>query len=140
MINLLRIFRHGFAWSYDDLKAYRKYLFQHFIPLKKDIKPFRQKQRPVNLTLAPNMQEELMKLRDGGIIKIIRHYSWVSNLVLVRKKNGDIRLCVDFRNLNIASLKDNYGLPNMEAMLQHVTGSKLMSMMDEFLGYNPSPG
>ena len=59
-----------------------------------------------------------MKLRDGGTIKPIRHSSWVSNLVLVRKKNGDIRLCVDFKNPNIASLKDSYGLPNMEAMLQ----------------------
>ena len=54
----------------------------------------------------------------------------------VRKKNGDIRLCVDFRNLNISSLNDNYGLPNMEAMLQKVIGSELMSMMDGFSGYN----
>ena len=61
-----------------------------------------------------------MKLRDGGIIKPIRHSTWVSNLVLVRKNNGDIRLCVDLRNLNIASLKDNYGLPNMEVMLQQL--------------------
>ena len=77
-----------------------------------------------------------MKLRDGGIIKPIRHFTWVSNIVPIRKKNGDIRLCVDFKNLNIASLKDNYGLPNMEAMLQQVTRSKLMSMMDGFSGYN----
>ena len=77
-----------------------------------------------------------MKLRDARIIKPIRHSSWLSNLVPIRKKNGDIRLCVDFRNLNISSLKDNYGLPNMEAMLQKVTGSKIMSMMDGFLGYN----
>ena len=77
-----------------------------------------------------------MKLRDAGIIKPIRHSSWVSNLVLVRKKNGDIRLCLDFRNLNLSSLKDNYCLLNMEAMLQRVTGSELISMMDGFLGYN----
>lgn len=82
------------------------------------------------------MQEELIKLRDTGIMKPIRHSSWVSNLVLVRKRNGDIRLCADFKNLNISSLKDNYGLPNMEAMLQKVTSLKLMSMMDGFLGYN----
>ena len=118
------------------MKAYREDLFEHEIPLKLDAKPFRQKQRPINPTLAPKMQEELMKLRDAGIIKPIRHSSWVSNLVPVRKKNGDIRLCVDFRNLNLSSLKDNYGLPNMEAMLQKVTGSELMSMMDNFLGYN----
>ena len=51
-------------------------------------------------------------------------------------KNEDIRLCVDFRNLNIASLKDNFGLPNMDFMLQQVIGFELMSMMDGFLGYN----
>jgi len=45
-------------------------------------------------------------------------------------------LCVDFRNLNISSLKDNYGVPNMEAMLQKVIGSELMSMMDRFSSYN----
>ena len=69
LIDLLRKYRHVFAWSYDDLKAYREDLFQHEIPLKLDAKPFRQKQRPINPTLAPKMQEELIKLRDGGIIK-----------------------------------------------------------------------
>lgn len=82
------------------------------------------------------MQQELTKLREGGIIKPIRHSSWVSNLVPVKKKNGDIRLCVDFRNLNVASLKDNYSSPNMEAMLQRVIGCDLLSMMDGFSGYN----
>ena len=77
-----------------------------------------------------------MKLRDARIIKPIRHSSWVSNLVPIRKKNRDIRLCIDFRNLNLSLLKDNYGLLNMEAMLQKVTGSELMSMMDGFSGYN----
>ena len=113
LIDLLRKYRHVFAWSYDDLKAYRQDLFQHVIPLKENAKPFRQKKRPVNPTLAPKMQEELMKLMDGGIIKPIRHSSWVSNLVPIRKKNGDIKLCINFTNLSITSLKDNYGLPNM---------------------------
>ena len=82
------------------------------------------------------MQEELMKLRDARIIKPIRHSSCIFNLVLVKKKNRYIRLCVDFRNVNMSSLKENYFLPNMEAMLQKVTGFELMPMMDKFLGYN----
>lgn len=96
LIALLRKYKKFFAWSDEDLKSYREDLFQHEIPLKPDAKPFRQKQRPINPTLEPKMNEELIKLREGGIIKPIRHSSWVSNLVLVRKKNGDIRLCVDF--------------------------------------------
>ena len=55
LIDLLRKYRHVFAWSYDDLKAYKQDLFQHVIPLKENAKPFRQKQRPVNPTLAPKM-------------------------------------------------------------------------------------
>lgn len=117
LVNLLRNYKHVFGWSYDDLKAYKDDLFQHEIPLKLDEKPFRQKKRPINPTLAPKMKEELMKMRNAGIIEPIRHSTWVSNLVPVRKKNGDIRLCVDFRNLNISSLKDNYALPNMEDLL-----------------------
>lgn len=73
-----------------------------------------------------------MKMSDVGIIKPIMHSTWVSKLVPIRKKNGDIRLYVDFRNLNVGSLKDNYPLPNMEAMLQRVTGCELLSMMDGF--------
>lgn len=76
-----------------------------------------------------------MKLRDGGI-RPIKKSTWVSNLVLVRKKNEDIRLCLDFRNLNISSLKNNYPLPNMDALLQRVIGCELLSMMDGFSGYN----
>jgi len=60
----------------------------------------------------------------------------VSNLVPVRKKNGEIRLCVDFRILNIKSLKDNYPLLSMDHLLQRVVGSEPLSMMDGFLGYN----
>lgn len=136
LIALLRKYKHVFAWSYEDLKAYREDLFQHEIPLNPNAKPFRQKKRPINPTLEPKMQEELAKLRYGGIIKPIRHSTWVSNLVPVRKKNGDIKLCVDFRNLNMASLKDNYPLLSMEAILHKVIGCELLSMMDGFLGYN----
>jgi hypothetical protein len=56
--------------------------------------------------------------------------------VPVRKKNGDIRFCVDFKNLNRISWKDNYPLPKMEHILQRVTGASRMSMIDGFSGYN----
>eukprot|EP00253_Pinus_taeda_P022399 PITA_22399 len=57
-------------------------------------------------------------------------------MVPVRKKNGDIRICIDFRNLNKASLNDNFSLPTMEQILQSVAGSELMSFLDGFSGYN----
>ena len=57
-------------------------------------------------------------------------------MVPVRKKNGHIRICIDFRNLKKASLKDNFPLPTMEQILQSVAGSELMSFLDGFSGYN----
>ena len=56
--------------------------------------------------------------------------------MVVRKKNGEIRLCVEFRNLNKCSKKDNYPLPKMEHLLQKVSGARVMSFLDGFSGYN----
>jgi hypothetical protein len=55
---------------------------------------------------------------------------------IVRKKNGEVRLCVDFRNLNKFSKKDNYLLPKMEHLLQRTSGAKVIYFLDGFFGYN----
>jgi hypothetical protein len=56
--------------------------------------------------------------------------------VIIRKKTGEIWMCVDFRDLNKERIKDNFPLPNMEFLLQQVIGSTCMSMLDGFSGYN----
>lgn len=78
----------------------------------------------------------MKKLLQAKIIVPLRYSDWVSNLVPVGKKNGEIRLCVDFKNLNRASLKDNFHFPNMNCVLQKVTGVYRLSMVDGFSGYN----
>ena len=60
----------------------------------------------------------------------------MANLVPEKKKNREIRLCVDFCNLNRSSLKDNYPLPKIEQILQRVVGAQRISMVDGFSGYN----
>ena len=82
--------------------------------------------------MKPLIQSEVKKLLDAKIIFKVRHLEWVSNLVPVRKNLGEIRLCVDFRNLNCASDKDNYPVPPMEQILQMVSGSELFSLLDGF--------
>jgi hypothetical protein len=84
---------------------------QHIIPMKPQTKPFQQKLRKMHPSLEPQVKAELNKLLAAKIIFPVRHTQWISNLVPVRKKNGDIRLCIDFRNLNRASEKDNYLYP-----------------------------
>ena len=101
-----------------------------------DQKPIQQKLRKIHPNLETQIKSELNKLLKAKIIFPVRHSNWVSNMVPVRKKNGDIRICIDFRNLNKASLKDNFPLPTMEQILQSVAGSELMSFLDGFSGYN----
>ena len=61
---------------------------------------------------------------NAKIIVNLRFSKWIANLVLVRKKNGEIRVCVDFRNLNKVSLKDKYNLPKMDHILHKVVGAE----------------
>jgi len=84
--------------------------------LEKDTIPFKQKLRPINPLLLPLIEKEINKLLVATIIVPLRYSKWVANLV-VRKKSGEIRLCVDFRNLNKCSKKDSYPLPKMEHLL-----------------------
>jgi hypothetical protein len=109
-VEFLRQYKDVFSWSYDDLKTYDTSVIEHKIPLKHGIKPFRKKLRQINPILLPVIEREVKKLLDAKIIVPLRYSEWVANLVPVRKKNGEIRLCVDFRNLNRSSLKDNYPL------------------------------
>ena len=90
----------------------------------------------MNPFLLPLIEKEIKKLLATKIIVPLKYSKWLANLVVVRKKSGEIRLCVDFRNLNKCSKKDNYPLPKMEHMLQKVLGAKVMSFLDGFLGYN----
>ena len=116
-IKLLKEHVDVFAWSYEELRTYDTGIIQHKFPLKPNLKPFHQKLRRINPALFPIIEKEVKKLLDAKIIVPLRYSSWVANLVPVRKKNGEIRLCVDFRNLNRSSLKDNYPLPKIEQIL-----------------------
>ena len=64
--------------------------------------------------LLPSIEKEIKRMYEARIIAPIRFSEWVSNLVPTRKKTGEIRLCVDLRNVNKVSLKDNYPLPKMD--------------------------
>jgi hypothetical protein len=135
-INLMKEFPDIFASGYEDLKVYDTKVIQHVIPIKEDHKPFKEKLRRINPLLFPLIEKEIKKLFEAKIIVSLRFSKWVENPVHVRKKSGEIRLCVDFINLNRVSLKDNYPLPKMDHILQKVVGSQKMSMLDGFYGYN----
>jgi hypothetical protein len=66
-----------------------------------------------------------------------RYVEWVSNIVPIEKKNiGKMRICVDFRNLNRATPKDEYPMPMAEALINRASGHKMISFLDGNMGYN----
>ena len=124
------------AWIYDDLKVYDPGVIQHTIHVQRNVKPFKNKLRRMNPLLFPLIEKEIRKLFEAKIIVSLRFSKWLANLVPIRKKSGEIRLYVDFKNLNEVSLKDNYPLPKMDHILQRVVGFQRMSMLDGFSSYN----
>ena len=64
------------------------------------------------------------------------HPDWVANIVPILKKNGKIRICIDYRDLNTACLKDEFTLPITDVMIDNTCGFERMSFMDGFSGYN----
>lgn len=99
-IHLMKEFVDIFAWSYEYLKIYDTNILRHKIPLKPGTKPFRQKLRKINPILLLTVEKEVKKLLDAKIIVPLRYFKRVANLVPMKKINGEIRICLDFRNLN----------------------------------------
>ena len=61
---------------------------------------------------------------------------WVANIVLVPKKDGKVRMCRDYRDLNRASPKDNFPLPYFNTLVDNTTTNVVFSFVDSFSGYN----
>ena len=57
---------------------------------------------------------------------------WIANVVPVPKKDGKVRMCVDFRDLNKAFPKNDFPLPHIDVLMDNTAGSALMSFMDGF--------
>lgn len=81
---------------------------QHNIPLVPNAKPVKQKLRRMKPDVALKIKEEVSKQLQAEFIKVVNYPEWVANVVPVPKKDGRVRMCVDFRDLNKASPKDDF--------------------------------
>ena len=95
---------------------------------------YAQKQFRPELVLQIEMK--IGKLIEVGFIREVKYMTWIANIILVKKKNGWIRVCVDFRDLNNACPKDDFSLPIIELMVDATTGHEAFSFMDGSSGYN----
>ncbi|XP_026396409.1 uncharacterized protein LOC113291044 [Papaver somniferum] len=83
---------------------------------------FRQKVRKVTPEYHQAIEKELRKLLEAGFIKEVKYPTWISNMVIVPKKNRGVRICIDFTNLNKACPKDSYPLPSIDQLVEAVEG------------------
>ena len=110
-------------------------LVVHSLNVDPRVKPVVQPVRVFHAEVEAQIIQEFKKLLTAGFIKPIDP-KWLSNIVPVKKKNGQIRCCVDFRNLNKACPKDEFPLPNIDLLVDSAAGSFIFSFMDGYSEYN----
>ena len=115
------------------------HIIEHEIKAYPNAQPIRQRLCVVNPRKAPSIKEEIEKLLKAGLIYPVPFMEWVSNIVLVDKKQGAIRICTDFHDLNHAYPKDNFPTPFIDQILDECVGSEVFSFMDGFFGPRITP-
>ena len=108
----------------------------HHLNIGSDTKPVKQQQRQFRPQIMGVIEAKVKKLIESGFIREEQHPDWVANIVPVLKKNGKIRICIDFRDLNAACPKDEFPLPITDVIIDNTCGFERMSFMDGFSGYN----
>ena len=134
---LLNRYRHVF--SGDDSIPGRTSLVEHHIDLKDGTRPFKLPARRIPMHLQEEADKEVQKMIDHGIVEP-SNSEFSSPPVLVRKKDGTVRFCIDYRKLNEATVKDSYPLPRISEAIDSIgTNAKYFSSLDLAMGYHHVP-
>ena len=89
----------------------------HRLPTREDSPPVKQKVRRMRPDMSEKIKAEVMKQFNAGFLAVTTYPQWVANIVPVPKKDGKVRICVDYRDLNRASPKDDFPLPHINILL-----------------------
>ena len=116
-----------------DLDMGRTSLVKHHIVLTDPV-PFKEKYRRIPPQMYEEVRAHLKEMLDLGAIRE-SNSPWSSPIVLVRKKDGRLRFCIDLRKLNLRTVKDSYSLPRIESVLEHLVGACYFSTLDLKAGY-----
>nr|KYP61440.1 Transposon Ty3-I Gag-Pol polyprotein [Cajanus cajan] len=134
---VLHEYKDCFAWDYKEMSGLDRNLVKHRLPMTLGKKLVKQNPRRFAPQVIKKIKEEIERLLKAKFIRTSRYADWVSNIVHVIKKNGKIRVCIDFRDLNAATPKDAYHMPIVETMIDSVTGNEILSLLDGYSRYNP---
>ena len=99
-------------------------------------RPIKQKLRRLYPQWSLQVKEEIQKQLSVGFLSVVKYPEWLANVVSVPKKDGKVRVCVDFRDLNKASPKDDFPFPHIDMLVNSTVGHSMLSFMDEFSRYN----
>jgi hypothetical protein len=129
-------FRDCFAWSYKEMPGLDPQVTTHKLAIDPTFRPVKQPPRHFHPELQDDIIAEVEKLINAGFIKEVQYPQWLTNIVPVMKKNGQVQVCVDFHDLNRACPKDDFPIPITEMVVDATTGYGAMSIMDGSSGYN----
>uniref|UniRef100_A0A2N9HHX2 Uncharacterized protein n=1 Tax=Fagus sylvatica TaxID=28930 RepID=A0A2N9HHX2_FAGSY len=104
--------------------------------LRLNASPSKQALRRMKPEVILKIKEEVEKQLKAGFLSTVTYSDWVANIVPVPKKDGKVRMCVDYRDLNRASPKDNFPLPHIDTLVDNTATNVVFSFMDGFSGYN----
>jgi hypothetical protein len=101
-----------FAWSALDLVGVSRSIIEHSLGIDPSVRP------------------------KAKFIEPIAYPTWLANVVMVQKKSGKWRMCIDFTSLNKACPKDNFSLSRIDKIVDSAAGCEVMSLLDCFSGYH----
>jgi hypothetical protein len=112
-------------------------LFEHALNVDPKAKPVKQPLRRFDEPKRKAIAAELHRLENLGFIREIKASTWVSNPVIIPKKNMDVqRVCVDYMSLNKHCPKDPFLLPRIDQIIDSTAGCARLSFLDAYSGYN----
>jgi ribonuclease HI len=109
---------------------------EHSLDIRAGARPVKQTLRRFDKEKRRAIGEEIHKLLAAGFIKEVFHPEWLANPVLVRKKDGKWRMCVDYTGLNKACPKVSYPLPRIDQIMDSTAGCETLSFLDAYSGYH----
>jgi hypothetical protein len=108
---------------------------EHALEIRAGSKPVKQHLRRFDEEKRKVIGEEVHKLLKAGFIKEVHHLEWLANPVLVKKKNGKWRMCVDYTSLNKACPKVPFPLPRIDQIVDSTAGCETLSFLDAYSSY-----
>jgi hypothetical protein len=100
------------------------------------VRPKKQRLRKMSDEKTEAAKAEVHRLLEANFIEPVAYPMWLANVVMVQKKSGKWRMCIDFTNLNKACPKDNFPLPRIDKIIDSAAGCEVMSLLDCFSGYH----